>query len=57
MPIVAVDRSQSGCFAAQERWQVPGAEFIPGTGKGGTNEGGIKRYLAFSTGPRSLPSS
>ena len=39
----------------QERWEIPGAEFLPGTGENGAKEGAVKRYLAFSVGPR-LPS-
>ena len=37
----------------QERWEIPGVEFLPGTGENGTKEGAVKRYLAFSVGPRS----
>ena len=37
----------------QERWEIPGAEFLPGTSENGAKEGAVKRYLAFSVGPRS----
>lgn len=36
----------------QERWEESGVEFLPGTK---TKDGGIKRYLPFSTGPRFVP--
>ena len=36
----------------QERWEATGAEFLPGSVKEGSGEGGTKRYMPFSVGPR-----
>lgn len=35
-----------------ERWEGTGTEFLPGTGREESGEGGTKRYMPFSVGPR-----
>jgi hypothetical protein len=44
--------SMKASHTLQERWEGTGTEFLPGTGREESGEGGTKRYMPFSVGPR-----